>query len=317
MQLIFKLLIIIIFIPVSLLSNDNSNIAYVTTKSGVILRDSPSTSGNKIVVLSRNTRIEILDESKNIDKIENISSKWYKVRYYQIEGWVFGGFITNLINLTNAYINNRYDASLYNNDMHVITTIPYRSKVEILTTKSAFKVKWNNYEGWINDDESLSFLEIPKYVPNYKKENEPFYEKSREAYYFKIIKFFGNTKDEIISKIGKPKSLNKQEQQNKYDESAIDIIYTLKYDGLEISILRVAYDGREFITNFLFSSHNIVKNDKFLNAPISNVYKELGIPHKDMHSSVYYKLTESKYYGISFYQNNNVVNKIELKSYPD
>jgi len=46
------------------------DVRYVTSESGLVLRDSPSRSGKKTGILIRNTRMEVLEVSGNGESIE-------------------------------------------------------------------------------------------------------------------------------------------------------------------------------------------------------------------------------------------------------
>lgn len=65
----------------------------ITAKSGLNLREAPSTQSKKVGGLAYDTEVIIIDKSNNTDTFENITSNWYKVTDDEVTGWAFGGFI--------------------------------------------------------------------------------------------------------------------------------------------------------------------------------------------------------------------------------
>ena len=66
--------------------------AFVTPEIGLVLRESCSINANKILTLPYDSTIRIIRKDRE-DYINNIFSPWYIVKYHNIIGCVFGGYI--------------------------------------------------------------------------------------------------------------------------------------------------------------------------------------------------------------------------------
>jgi len=71
-------------------------IYYVNSFNGLNLRISPDTNNEIIMLLPNNAEIIILDESDKYETIGDLISKWYKIKYFDNTGWVFGGYLSNI-----------------------------------------------------------------------------------------------------------------------------------------------------------------------------------------------------------------------------
>lgn len=85
------------------------NEKYVTVKSGVKMRERPDINSEIIFKIPYKEKVEIIEENKDIITIENISSRWTKVKYKNNIGWIFGEFLedvssTGTINITSSGI---------------------------------------------------------------------------------------------------------------------------------------------------------------------------------------------------------------------
>jgi len=74
---------------------------YVTAKSGLVVRDSPSLNSNKIFHLPYNSMIMVSEKTGTtiniIDEGKEINGEWMKIRSFDDthrKGYVFGGFLT-------------------------------------------------------------------------------------------------------------------------------------------------------------------------------------------------------------------------------
>jgi hypothetical protein len=323
------ILSILLMIPFFAYGAEGGSYAYTIAKSGLIIRSEPSRSGKLVTILKRNTRVKIIETSAKSETIETVTANWYKIKYFDIEGWVFGGFIIKFQDAKKAYINNTQNSFMYKDPKSfkvLVAEIPYRSQIEIITNEqpqlpeknsmsASIKVKYGDLTGWIYDMD-VSFIEIPDYLPGYDKKNQAKYNADAEKYYFSIFNSFGETKDEIVKKIGKPLKVTETPVKNRHDDTKTDYNILLKYKDFEISLLRVS-DNRFILTGIAFTSLAYVKKDPYLNAPIKNVYSAFGIPHLDMDSYVAYGVTESQYSRMLFYHTNGVVRKIVLELSPD
>ncbi len=59
----------------------------------VNIRSRPNLQGEIIGKLGMNARIEILECAGNPQRIENVNSEWYKIKYEDMVGYIFGGYI--------------------------------------------------------------------------------------------------------------------------------------------------------------------------------------------------------------------------------
>ena len=71
---------------------------FVNAEGGLRMRDKGSTSGSIITTIPNFSEIELIEEDQNNITISGKTGKWSKIRYNNIEGWVFGGFLTNFDN---------------------------------------------------------------------------------------------------------------------------------------------------------------------------------------------------------------------------
>jgi len=61
----------------------------------VLLRDVPSTQGSILDVIPIASKIEIIDKASLLTKIGNTSDYWYKVKYNETEGFIWGPLIAD------------------------------------------------------------------------------------------------------------------------------------------------------------------------------------------------------------------------------
>lgn len=65
----------------------------VTTQSGIAMREKPDLNAPDIQHLYLNSHVVILNENGPAVNIDGISDKWYQVKYNNLTGWVFGGYV--------------------------------------------------------------------------------------------------------------------------------------------------------------------------------------------------------------------------------
>lgn len=127
-------------------SNESSEVKILAvTGSTVNLRKEPSTSSSILgkVVEGDNLISEGLTED----------GEWYKVKFGDIEGYIYKDYITEDINKIvgegkiNSGVNFRKEPST---EAEVIATIPVDSNITILGTEGEwYKILYNDQEGWI------------------------------------------------------------------------------------------------------------------------------------------------------------------------
>jgi len=68
---------------------------YVKAPAGLRVRNSPDINAERIGVLDDLTEVLVLKEDENNLTIDGISGKWTLIETDDIQGWVFGGFLSN------------------------------------------------------------------------------------------------------------------------------------------------------------------------------------------------------------------------------
>jgi len=90
-----RLLLIFLFIVSSALMYSETKEYFVSSKSGLVLRQKPSVSSEKILVIPYMSSVTVKDINGPKEVISNIEANWYKIDYQGITGWVFSGFLTD------------------------------------------------------------------------------------------------------------------------------------------------------------------------------------------------------------------------------
>lgn len=66
-----------------------------TAKSGLRLRDKPTTKDSKVIgLIPYGERVDLLEETGNEMKIDGANGKWSKVKWLNKTGYAFGGFLS-------------------------------------------------------------------------------------------------------------------------------------------------------------------------------------------------------------------------------
>jgi|GEM_PF-3504735 len=100
------------------------HLAYVTARTGLIIRETPDTNSKKIASLNLNAQVSIIKYGKNAETIGDKNAPWAQILYQPedsfdepeyVKGWVFSGFLkkynTNYSDLT-AHTTLRYKKSI-------------------------------------------------------------------------------------------------------------------------------------------------------------------------------------------------------------
>ena len=66
---------------------------FITAKSGVRLRKTPSLKGDTLIKIAFNKKVDVLSEDGPVDTIESKKNNWFKIKYEKHIGWVFGAYI--------------------------------------------------------------------------------------------------------------------------------------------------------------------------------------------------------------------------------
>lgn len=75
--------------------NKQSNIGYITAKSGLFLRENPGKKFPKVTLVPHGEKVEILEYANTTDFIDGIEAKWVKAKYKNLEGWMFSGYLSD------------------------------------------------------------------------------------------------------------------------------------------------------------------------------------------------------------------------------
>jgi hypothetical protein len=69
------------------------NLRYAAAKGGLVMRETPDTSGKKIGLIPMDEEVTLLEEKGEAVTIAGKKGKWSKVTWKDKTGWVFGGFL--------------------------------------------------------------------------------------------------------------------------------------------------------------------------------------------------------------------------------
>jgi len=131
--------------PVATATNENELKILAVTGSSVNLRKEPSTSST---ILGK-----VVEGDNLISEGLTDDGEWYKVKFGDIEGYIYKDYITEDINKilgegkVNSGVNFRKEPST---EAEIIDKIPAGADITILGTEAEwYKVKYNDQEGWI------------------------------------------------------------------------------------------------------------------------------------------------------------------------
>lgn len=68
---------------------------FVSAKSGLRMRDSPSLSGNRVLTIPYNGEVTVTDRKEGVIYLASTYGEWVKVQYKGSIGWVFGGYLSD------------------------------------------------------------------------------------------------------------------------------------------------------------------------------------------------------------------------------
>lgn len=76
---------------------DEVRVKYVNVKDGLNVREAPDRAAKRIATIPRGEKLRVLEEQSSTITIDNITGKWTKISDGKIQGWAFGGFLTDTI----------------------------------------------------------------------------------------------------------------------------------------------------------------------------------------------------------------------------
>jgi hypothetical protein len=139
-----------------------SSFMYVVAGDGLNLRAEPTTQSEVIRILPFLTKLKIIEKSDSFITISGISSQWYKVSIDNDVGWVFGGYLSNNIDIPK--VNNKSFITVYRiNDIIIgANSFGYENIVKRLKKSYLVIYEKTGNERYIYDDEGL-IEEIPHF----------------------------------------------------------------------------------------------------------------------------------------------------------
>jgi hypothetical protein len=94
-----------IYDTVSETINENEfelSVMYVDSPEGLRVRNEPNIDGEKIFLLPHRGVVKVVEIDNNTVSIDGINGNWYLIKYNEINGWVFSGYLTDDIDKTYA-----------------------------------------------------------------------------------------------------------------------------------------------------------------------------------------------------------------------
>ncbi len=94
-----QFLILILFFLNNLYSNDlkPNDEVLVFSKSGLVLREKPDKKSKNLFLIPNETKLKIISKvERSGEVIENLSGFWWKVKFQNLEGFIFSGFTVKL-----------------------------------------------------------------------------------------------------------------------------------------------------------------------------------------------------------------------------
>jgi len=152
---IFPILIHSIFCQESSSSKQLSQIMYVIAGDGINMREKPSIQSQKIKILPFLTKVNVIEKDENLFTIDGINSQWYKVISNNVTGWVFGGYLSNNIEIQKQN-NNNFIAVYRINNIHIgANSFGHENIIKRLKKSYLVIYEANSNKRYIYDDEGL------------------------------------------------------------------------------------------------------------------------------------------------------------------
>jgi hypothetical protein len=209
--------------------NPMHRILSVNSPEGLRIRNRPSINGERIFLLPDKTLVEEIRKDQQIVKIDGINGKWAYIRFGNIYGWVFDGYLLEMNELVKNIITDYYDKVKENDTLYfsalgnykINNTFPLQYKKHYDITdifhpnisvieygdtfydKNAFDILKNNintlnqdFASITNSQINIIFGDIYRSYEEIKRDarnvaNDMFYSKDLSEYLFRI----GNVAD--------------------------------------------------------------------------------------------------------------------------
>ena len=126
---------------------------------------------------------------------------------------------------------------------------------------------------------------------------------------------FGVDKKSIIKALGKPVNAVSEKMPNEHNQSVMDIIDTLEYDGLDIELYTATQSKRIWVTRLVCTSDRYALNGVKVGDPVSKVLKALGEPSERTADKVVYA---NNYIDLTLtFGKNGIINKVDCTLWLD
>lgn len=132
-----------------------------------------------------------------------------------------------------------------------------------------------------------------------------------------FFEWLPKNREEVVKMFGLPDEIKVKNIKNQHDPSITDVIYQLKYDGLEAVVYKASYDKREFLIGLTVSdSRYPVSKGLNIGDPF-DVEKMLGRPAKIKKTAYVYYATMEMNDEVNLHFESDKIAKIEWLLYFD
>ncbi len=114
-------ILLVIIIANSLFSQDINNTLYVNASKGLNLRMEPKPNGKVLTIIPNGEKVLVVEVKNEKITINNISGSWVKIKWNNLNGWVFNGFLSTTENDSSSLIQHIKDvAPKMSSDVEII-----------------------------------------------------------------------------------------------------------------------------------------------------------------------------------------------------
>ena len=130
-----------------------------------------------------------------------------------------------------------------------------------------------------------------------------------------MLSHYGDTRQELIRRLGEPKKTTKEKVENLHNPKVIDEIIGFVYDEIGFEIYHATENDRDFISQVnILSDKYPLKNGLRVGDGKDNILATLGKPDELSRENILYEGALSR---INFHLKNGVVDKIYVVRYID
>ena len=154
-----------IIITNSLFSQDINKTLYVNAVKGLNLRMEPKPNGKVLTIIPNGEKVFVVEEKNEKFTINNVSGSWVKIKWNNLNGWVFNGFLSTTENDSSSLIQHIKDvAPKMSSEVEIIKadtakvidlyqgyyTVTYINEYP----KNSMDPSLNNYSVWVKKNNS-------------------------------------------------------------------------------------------------------------------------------------------------------------------